>query len=791
MKKVELLAPAGDLECLKVAINNGADAVYLGGENFSARAYANNFSLEEIIIGINYAHIRNAKVYVGINTLIYDNEIKELLEFTDFLYINQVDALIVADFGLINLLKDRYKNLAIHVSTQLNTHTLWQVKLLESLNVERIVLSRETPLEVIKNITSNTNIDIEVFIHGALCVCYSGNCLHSSLIGKRSGNRGKCAQPCRMEYTLLENGKEVSNKKYLLSTKDLCTVENIDKILDSNVKSLKIEGRMKSKEYVGYVVSTYRQAIDNYYENKYNKINKETLLNLKKIYSREFTKGFILNENNGDFTNDYRQSHIGVLIGKVIKIKDDRVQIKLYDNLSQKDKITIVQNKANDIKLYVSKIFKNNKLVSCGYRNEIVEIIVTSKVINNSFVYKTVDNSLMCTINDDFLGKIKRIPIKIKFLGQIGKVMTLIIKDYDNHQIKISSNYIIEKALNCPTTSQMILKQLSKLQDSAYFINESQIVNDEKGIIPLKEINELRRQAIKKLDELRINKYQRNLSNINLENQLYLKESKKTKKLKIKVKNLQQLDALVSLKEIDSFYYEDALTYQKAKEKYPNLKIIFVLPRVYENENSTNYNYKSYVINNYGDQLKYENNPKIIDLYMNITNTYSIAYLNKYNIESYTLSLELNFNQIEEIVNDLIEAYQILPPLEMVVYGHYQTMITKYCFISKEHGFSNKHCGACKEKQYALLDRMNYIFPVTTDENCNVTIYNSKAVCLIDYCQKLYDLGISSLRLDFSIESPKETYRIAKAFIDMINNGSYSYEFKDVTYGYFLDTQSN
>ena len=250
MNKIELLAPAGNLEILKVAIDNGADAVYIGGEAFSARAYADNFNNEQIIEAINYAHIKGSKVYVTINTMAHDDEIKDILDFVDFLYLNDVDALIVADFGLINLLNNRYPSLPIHVSTQLNTHSLWQVKLLENLNVARVVLARETEFSTIKYIKNNSNIELEVFAHGALCVCYSGNCLHSSMIGKRSGNRGKCAQPCRMEYSIFENGRAITNRKYLLSTKDLNTLENLDKLIESGITSLKIEGRMKSKEYV-------------------------------------------------------------------------------------------------------------------------------------------------------------------------------------------------------------------------------------------------------------------------------------------------------------------------------------------------------------------------------------------------------------------------------------------------------------------------------------------------------------------------------------------------------------
>ena len=217
MRKIELLAPAGDFECFKSAINAGADAIYIGGSNFNARINAINFSNEEIKEAIKYAHIHQVKVHVGINISLFEKDLKEVLNFIDFLYVNDVDALIVEDIGLINLILKRYPSLDVHLSTQQNVHNLSQVKFYEQLGVKRIVLSRECDLKTVEYFRSNSNVELEVFAHGALCVCYSGNCYHSSLIGQRSGNRGKCAQPCRMEYTLFKNNRPASEKKYLLS----------------------------------------------------------------------------------------------------------------------------------------------------------------------------------------------------------------------------------------------------------------------------------------------------------------------------------------------------------------------------------------------------------------------------------------------------------------------------------------------------------------------------------------------------------------------------------------------
>ena len=264
MKKPELLSPAGNMECLKAAIEGGADAIYLGGLNFGARAYSANFNDEEIIEAIKYAHLYGVKIYVTVNTMITEELVKPFIKYVDFLHKNNVDAIIIQDIGMIDYLRKTYPNLEIHVSTQAHIHNLEGVKFIEKLGLKRVVLARETSIDLIKEIKENTNIELEVFIHGALCISYSGECLMSSLIGGRSGNKGTCAQSCRMKYSFMHEGKKINKDDYLLSTKDLNTLNNIDKLIDIGIDSLKIEGRMKSKEYVYLVTKLYRKAIDSY-----------------------------------------------------------------------------------------------------------------------------------------------------------------------------------------------------------------------------------------------------------------------------------------------------------------------------------------------------------------------------------------------------------------------------------------------------------------------------------------------------------------------------------------------
>lgn len=298
-KNMEILSPAGNIETLKAAISNGADAVYVGGKNFSARKNAVNFSNEELAEAVKFAHLHDAKVYATFNTLIHDSELSEAFEFAKFLYEIGIDALIVQDFGLVRLIKTHFPDFEIHASTQMTLHNADGVKAAEKLGFKRVVLSRELSFDEIKSIEEKTDAELEVFVHGALCMSYSGQCLMSSFLGCRSGNRGACAQPCRLPYAVLNSRKKtVCKDKYPLSLKDLCLVDEIKKLEDCNVASLKIEGRMKSTEYVSTVTSLY-----NKYRNG-QKVSDEDIYILKNIFSRSgFTKGYLYGKYGRDMLN--------------------------------------------------------------------------------------------------------------------------------------------------------------------------------------------------------------------------------------------------------------------------------------------------------------------------------------------------------------------------------------------------------------------------------------------------------------------------------------------------------
>ncbi len=377
LKQVELLAPAGSMEALQAAVQNGCDAVYLGGKMFGARAFANNFDDEQIIEAIAYAHVYGVKVYVTMNTLIYDHEIDDALSYAYFLYTHDVDAVIVQDLGLLERIRVQIPQLEVHASTQMHVHNEEGIRYMRDIGVKRVVLPRETSLSEIQKYSA-LGVDLEVFVHGAICVSYSGQCYMSSLLYDRSGNRGSCAQPCRMQYQLCkeENGKVTTVKSvgsYLLSPKDLNTLAYIPELIDAGITSFKIEGRMKRPEYVAQIVSLYRKAIDAYKRNVSFEIDKEIEDAMKKVFHRGFTQGHIFQKMGSRLMNPIRPNHIGIPIGHVLQVHDSRVRIQLKEDLSQGDGIRILDKK-EDKGFVVNKLYKGGKLVNSACKGEIIEV---------------------------------------------------------------------------------------------------------------------------------------------------------------------------------------------------------------------------------------------------------------------------------------------------------------------------------------------------------------------------------------------------------------------------------
>lgn len=724
MKKPELLAPAGNMDSLIAAIQAGCDAVYLSGKLYGARSFAGNFSNEDLIDAFNYAHLYYVKVYVTVNTLIYESEVKNFVQYIDFLYINGVDAIIIQDIGMFDLIRKKYPNLEIHVSTQMHIHNLEGCKLVEHLGANRVVLARETPIELVKNIKENTDIELEIFVHGALCISYSGQCFMSSLIGGRSGNRGTCAQCCRQPYDFYMDDKKISTNKYLLSTRDLNVIDEVGALIDIGVDSLKIEGRMKRPEYVYLIVSLYRKAIDNYINSRKTNITENDLKEIKKIFNRQFTKGFLFNTKNDELINEYRPNHQGIEIGKVIKIDNKKIIIKLFDDLNVHDGIRFIGNK--DIGFNVQTIYIGKNKVLSAKKNDIVTIYNDKLPNINNKVVKTTDFNQINEINNKIKSNLRKELIDIEFNAYKNDKLKIIVKDKHNNIVEEYSDYIVEESINNPTTKESVYKQLSKIGSTIFNIQKMVINLDNNCFIPVKYINDLRRIAIDRLIEIRKRKKEIIYGKYDIDVPNYNNENKKS----IYINNI------VNLEKYTNRYDEIIVDFDcKLKSKDIRKKI----PRVQEKLKDINENL---LIGELGSVYKYCNKGNNIctDFSLNITNSYSVALLHSLGVNRVTLSIEMNDNQILKLVNEYHKRYNKHPNLEIIISDIPEAMITKYDIFKGRYNI---------DKKYYLKDKFNNKFRVIR-KNDLTYIYNYKKIIKPD-CNKYYDIGINWLR-DNSID---------------------------------------
>lgn len=722
MNKPELLAPAGDLNTLKVAIQAGADAVYIGGRSFGARYFATNFTDEDLKEAIIYAHERLKKVYVTVNTIIYESEFNLLEEYIDYLYEINVDAIIVQDLGVISLVRKKYPDFEIHASTQMNVFNSNGIKILKKLGIKRVVLARETDIDTIKELVKE-GLEIEVFIHGALCFSYSGNCLMSYSIGSRSGNRGKCAQPCRKTYSLYENNNLIVNKKALLSMKDLCTINNIQDLINANVASFKIEGRMKSSEYVYTVVKSYRNAID-----KNMKSSDECIKKMKIMFNRKFTSGYLFKETNKLITNIESVNHQGIYLGKIVKQNNSSIEIKLEENLNRLDSIRIVTS--DEIGLNVQNMFVNSEKRENANTGEIVKIPyqTTYKVLGKD-VLLTKSESIRHELKEYLQKENVKTPINVKFKLKLNEKATLKVIDTNKETI-ISSENIISNVINNPKEDEFYIDKLNKLTDTPLYYDSIEIDDDKKSYISVKEINELRRKMVESILNNRC-------LSLNKEKEYFNISSKSFDKLPISIEAIvhtkEQYDACVELgiKNIYTDFSSDLMN----------------ISRVDIN------NYNHHMIHNIG-QIK---DDVVISPYFNVINKQAIDLLKNLGSKKIYLSYETNIEELE-----LMNLDKINTNIGMPIYGKMDVMITKHCPISKSKGFNCKNCGICGENKYKLLDEYNNEFTIFTEpvNNCNIRIIDYKKFDITSKINELKVKGINLFLLTFTTESKEETKKI-------------------------------
>lgn len=773
MRDVELLAPVGSFEALKAAVQNGANAVYLGGKDFGARASANNFDRDELKEAVKYAHIRGVQVFVTTNTLRKENEIEDFLEYAKFLYDIDVDAIILQDIGMARLIKRELPDFELHASTQMVAHSLEDVKYLESVGFDRVVLAREVTVEEIKYICDNCKADIEVFVHGALCVCYSGQCLMSSMIGNRSGNRGRCAQPCRQRYELIDvyTGEVVnSNGDYLLSPRDLNAIEEIDKVIDAGVHSLKIEGRMKRPEYVATVIDGYRKTIDEYLATNKLNVSDETINDLYTIFNRKFTKGLLLGDVGKDMMNSQLPNNQGLYVGTVVDYnkKAKRLKIKLANTLKKGDGINLGGGT-------IGRIIKNGNIETIGYKGETIELDFVGEARKGQIVFKTSDSELMDRVQATFTQDkefVKNI-IDAKITIKLGQKPILTLKDRHSNEATIEGDKIVEEAMKVALSKEKVETQLRKLGNTPYELDLLEIELDDNVSLPISLLNQMRRDCIELLDKERVSIKNRKYKNKTVKYKPVLYNRNKQQGISVKVKNLEQLESALECG-VDRIYYEDTNTIDKAMSlamKY-NKKVIYSAPRIIRNKEynhlakANNEGVESVQVGNYGSIDYFKDKKLNIDYYLNAFNSETINYYKEIGADTLCISQELNINEIKETIK-----YTDIN-IESVVYGYTPLMITEYCpmGVIVRDCKKDKRVAKCKESIYALRNSKGDEFRVSQDIFCRSTIYNSNVTCMLDNLYELHEIGINVLRLDFTLEDKETVKEVIEAYQEVLSN---------------------
>lgn len=723
----ELLAPAGSMEALVTAIHNGADAIYLGMNRFGARAYANNFTIEQLRDAVKYAHLRGVKIYVTMNIIVFDYELEDAYKQVDELYLAGVDGLIIQDLAVFTYVTEHYPSFEAHCSTQMGLDDLDGVMLFKEMGAARVVLSREVPQPELVEIRKKSKIPMEIFVHGALCVSYSGNCLLSGLIGYRSGNRGRCVGACRKPYQLVNLTKnEIMDKSYILSMKDLKTVEHVDELRFAD--SLKIEGRMKEPSYVANVIRIYRDALD-------GKASKSEILNLNKTFQRGFTKGYLFGEDKKNITNILRPNHLGEEMGFVRRKVKGGYDIQVTTAINQGDIIRIDHNNTDVVLPLVRMFDLDDNLISSADKRFIIKIKEDVNVGDK--VYRTKDSKYEDMLIRMSENEFRKLPIDISIYGAVGSPLS-VHASYGDVMVSFETEFICDKALKNPIDEARARAQIEKMNDTIYYLRDFSFYADD-VFIPVKELNEIRRKAVSLLNEERskVNRPER------IDGPKYIKTPYEDKELELAVfcNTIEQRDAALACG-IKTIYFDNVVRRNLVKYKDYDGEIL---------------------VGGYGGVYHYKGkNPFVTDFSLNVVNWKSVYTLTNLGAKRVTLSHEINLSDINDLLRDYKNNTGSLPNLEMIVYGRADMMFTKYCPL-KVYG----QCGQCKKNKYELRDEYGS-FPIISHEDCTTTILNGKALNLIDELETIK--GVNTFRINLTTEDYNESLRIIEMFKDKMSD---------------------
>jgi putative protease len=787
----EILAPAGDMDSLLGALKGKADAIYLGVGDFNARQGANNFTLDELEEAIDMAHLRSVKVFLALNIPIKQKELQRAIEVVDRAYSYGIDAIILEDIGLMSLITKLYPDLPIHASTQMTIHNKKGVDFIEDAGADRVILSRELTADQVKDIIDKSHIDVELFVHGALCYSYSGRCLFSSFISRRSANRGACIQPCRRSYKIMIDGKEVKNRdigEFPISCAELCTLPELEKIVEAGVMSLKIEGRMKRPEYVTASSTIYKDAVDkicstreNFSPDELQKREDE----LSKLFYRGFTKGFVLEEK--DVSHQKYSSNYGIFLGKVQRIipsnTNTGLDVILHQDITDKDGIAIfTKNKMLGCKIESIKI--RDVDVTEASAGDRVILAVSSKtakpVRNHDEVYLSTDSALIESLRKQ---KLSTVPLDISVSVKKGKAFAITVKEARGEGSFIDE-FIVQDAKKSATTKDQIIGAIEKLGDTPYSIRSIKVDMDENIFVPMGVLTGARRQVVSLLEGEALKAYKREekkplIENIDVESTIERDAEISAKKriLSVEVNGPKFLSGAIEagadivylpiewFKLIADGDFE--MTIQDIEGM--DAEIVFITPQVSFDAELAQIKELMIQVKNSGFKLACSNFGTIqiakeigadyvVQKEMNIFNANTALKFFDQGACRATVSTELNLDEIGDIcINSHAKAPE--KQIEIVAHGRELLLITENDLLKP---FVDKNMLKKKSDVY-LIDNKDVRFPVKRS-GTRTLIYHSQVLNMLEHINDLMAYDVDVIRLNLSLNSHREVIDITKAY---------------------------
>jgi putative protease len=780
----EILAPSGSKGAFWAAIANGANAIYMGGKAFSARAFAENFTTDELPQMVEMAHMHGVKVYLTVNTLLRNDELAEAWQLLLQAYEGGVDAVIVQDLGLVRMLRRFLPALPLHASTQMSILNSAGVDLAAAAGIERVILARELSLADLAAVKERTELDLETFVHGALCISYSGQCLMSSMIGGRSGNRGRCAQPCRLEYELVDESGRIWSKElgpYLLSPRDLYGYRHLEDIYALDLAAWKIEGRMKRPEYVATVTRIYRKALDALRAGHLPADQEEDMRQLLQIFNRDHCSGYWYGNAGADLMSFSRPNNRGVLLGRILKVGKKDITLKLQQPLQVGDGLEIWVKIGGRSGFVVEKMsIKGQSALSAAVGDE-VTIDCDSTAKAGDRVFKTADRELNQAAQESY-AVLPPIILSMEFEARLGQPLFLRLWDDEGHEASCQSEYVAVAARTSPSDEETVRKQLCRLGGSGFMLGELSIKLDEGLMLPASVLNQLRRQTVEAIKKKILAPYQRPPLKRSLLQRLERELKKPEAASPVPKQRLTSLvmdeeQALTAIRGGIKEIYMAAENFAPGQEydlqrlhataTAAGVNLVMALPRIcHEHELG---HWRSVIqswqqlgidtvlapnLNSLGLLRQSGWQGKIYgDVGFNAFNAQAAEFLSGWGLSRLALSPELNLQQLQQL-GDLPSEK------ELVVQGAATLMISEYCALgSVVGGRKQDHiCSAPCHQQgcYQLRDQKGFSFPLRFDQNCRMHLFNSRQLCLLPDLDALRQVGIGFVRLDLRLYEKEE-----------------------------------